>query len=415
MCFRASFLIGVGLLLLAAAPESAAQTRTQTYQPGEPYTGLPGGAPGRGYGTGPSGAPSVYCQQWQGHSPYPQYSGTGPQTPCLPGMGAPNSNSNRQTKEVKITITALGWISMRTNPFSTPLGQFATASQVTGPLSALTFTPDWVPKTYIGLIGTRNSIPPLQLASPQAYAQTQAMRSLMSCTVVITVDAGSGQPIASRIQAPLLDPGWTPPFDMSLFPPLIVLKLIDPAMQKEGYASGEQGVVSGIYNTRHPSSMLFANGASSAGNGRILVDAIMVFRAGEQTDQIGVNSAKAPWHVPWVWNEFGLVYQGGSYTLRAVATKFPTTWWYVNGNMVHEQKEAIDTSLPGSFQLPDPRYQVATQSLAIYPVLAAGKPAHGADGQLQPQAQNLPYPGPVNKLPYAAPAAVPWQMTVSPQ
>jgi hypothetical protein len=333
---------------------------------------------------------------------------------CQSSLPAPSKKS-RPTRDVKITITALGWISMRTNPFSTPLGQFATASQVTGPLAALTFTPDWVPKTYIGLIGTRNPVPPLQLASPQDYAKTKAMRSLMSCTVVVTIDASSGQPIASRIEAPLLDPGWTPPFDFSLFPPLVLLKLGDPDMQKEGYAPGEQGALSGVYNTRHPNSALFANGTSGAGNGRILADAIMVFRAGEQTDQIGVNSVKAPWHVPWVWNEFALIYQGGTYTLRAVATKFPTTWWYVNGNMVHEQKEAVDTSLPGSFQLPDPRYQVATQSLVIYPVLAAGKPAHGADGQLQPQAQNLPYPGPVNALPYAAPGAAPWQMTVAPQ
>jgi hypothetical protein len=65
---------------------SWAQTRTQTYQPGEPQTGLPGGAPGRGYGQSPSGGPSVYCQNWPGRSPYPQYPGTGRQTPCGPAF-----------------------------------------------------------------------------------------------------------------------------------------------------------------------------------------------------------------------------------------------------------------------------------------------------------------------------------------
>ncbi len=44
------------------------------------------GAPGRGYGMGPSGAPSVYCQSWPGRSPYPQCPGTGPQTPCGPAF-----------------------------------------------------------------------------------------------------------------------------------------------------------------------------------------------------------------------------------------------------------------------------------------------------------------------------------------
>jgi hypothetical protein len=70
----------------ALAGNTTGTTRTQTYQPGEPFTGLPGGAPGRGYGLGPSGLPSVYCQNWPGHSPYPQYPGTGPNTPCGPNF-----------------------------------------------------------------------------------------------------------------------------------------------------------------------------------------------------------------------------------------------------------------------------------------------------------------------------------------
>jgi hypothetical protein len=70
----------------ASAGNTTGTTRTQTYQPGEPFTGLPGGAPGRGYGPGPSGLPSVYCQNWPGHSPYPQYPGTGPNTPCGPNF-----------------------------------------------------------------------------------------------------------------------------------------------------------------------------------------------------------------------------------------------------------------------------------------------------------------------------------------
>ena len=83
------------LLVLALVPSSAwagntsGPTRTQTYQPGEPFTGLPGGAPGRGYGSGPPGLPSVYCQNWPGHSLYPQYPGTGPNTPCGPNFQPP--------------------------------------------------------------------------------------------------------------------------------------------------------------------------------------------------------------------------------------------------------------------------------------------------------------------------------------
>lgn len=93
--------LSLGLVLVPApllAGNTTGTTRTQTYQPGEPFTGLPGGAPGRGYGTapygtpygvGPYGAPSVYCQNWPGHSPYPQYPGTGPNTPCGPAFQPP--------------------------------------------------------------------------------------------------------------------------------------------------------------------------------------------------------------------------------------------------------------------------------------------------------------------------------------
>jgi hypothetical protein len=96
--FQLVFCIVMSLVesMLAVSPALAGNTtgttRTQTYQPGEPFTGLPGGAPGRGYGAvpsgipygrGPAGTPSVYCQNWPGHSSYPQYPGTGPQTPCV--------------------------------------------------------------------------------------------------------------------------------------------------------------------------------------------------------------------------------------------------------------------------------------------------------------------------------------------
>jgi hypothetical protein len=105
--FRSLAVLGLALILVpspAWAGNSSGPTRTQTYQPGEPFTGLPGGAPGRGYGSGPSGTPygvgpsgtpygvgpsgvpSVYCQNWPGHSPYPQYPGTGPNTPCGPNF-----------------------------------------------------------------------------------------------------------------------------------------------------------------------------------------------------------------------------------------------------------------------------------------------------------------------------------------
>lgn len=92
LCRVFSLALSLGPLLGSPpglAGNTTGTTRTQSYQPGEPYTGLPGGAPGRGYGTGPSGAPSVYCQNWPGQSPYPQYPGTGPNTPCGPNFQTP--------------------------------------------------------------------------------------------------------------------------------------------------------------------------------------------------------------------------------------------------------------------------------------------------------------------------------------
>jgi len=81
--FRSSsvlwFTLSLGLMLVplpALAGNTSGATRTQ------------------------SGLPSVYRQNWPGHSPYPQYPGTGPNTPCglapappAPGGSRPPANS----------------------------------------------------------------------------------------------------------------------------------------------------------------------------------------------------------------------------------------------------------------------------------------------------------------------------------
>jgi len=112
--------LSLGLVLVPApllAGNTTGTTRTQTYQPGEPFTGLPGGAPGRGYGTspygapygvGPYGAPSVYCQNWPGRSPYPQYPGTGPNTPCGPAFQPPAPQPQPQPPRTMSCPATLG-------------------------------------------------------------------------------------------------------------------------------------------------------------------------------------------------------------------------------------------------------------------------------------------------------------------
>jgi hypothetical protein len=179
---------------------------------------------------------------------------------------------------------------------------------------------------------------------------------------------------------------------------------------------GELRAGSQIYSARHPNSVLPYYGGET-----VLADGLIRFRAGAHTDGIGVRTAHSPFHVPWVWNEFALIFLNGEYYLRVAASTFPTVRWYVNGQSVHEQPEASDASFPGTFNLSisiPTGLRIAdidVQRMNIYPVLATGAPTYGANGVVLPQSANVATPGPASQNPYTAQGGPQWQTVVSPQ
>ena len=63
----------------------------------------------------------------------------------------------------ELKIGSVSWINDQPNPmYST--------------LQAVTLSPDWIPKTYLGLSGTSNSAPPNPLADFKAYQRKISVR-----------------------------------------------------------------------------------------------------------------------------------------------------------------------------------------------------------------------------------------------
>jgi len=123
----------------------------------------------------------------------------------------------------------------------------------------------------------------------------------------------------------------------------------------------------------------------------VLVDGIIKFRAGANTDRIGVDSVKCPYHVPWVWCETALTYDGTRFKLYGRGSIFPTHCWYLDGAKVATTNQVGDISFPSTVSVwPPPSLPIAgprlviphpltidVHALNLYPVLSKGAPASG--------------------------------------
>ncbi|WP_149536994.1 hypothetical protein [Siccirubricoccus phaeus] len=354
---------------------------------------------------------SVYCQNSPGMPARPGpygYPGTGNQNPfggeCgrPPPQRAPTPPPPPQTTTISFDITAIGWISATPNPFETqPLG-LGFANGFLAPQEVLAYQPQWILKTYLGLIATANAPPPRQLGPVRAFMARKDYRSLLAARVTVTQDARSGEPLRVSIGNAVTDGGWTPPFDRNRFPPTYLGALIGgpefaPLNDPITYP-GEVSMLSGIYAGRHPNGVL----ELPAGE-RLLANGLIRFRAGEHTDLVGL-AIGSPYHVPWVWNEFALTWANGRFTLHGKAAAFPTTWWYVNGRMVQCQPRLADTTIPtAGFGFP---LRVDTARLRVWPALSIGAPFQDANGGMRIQVRDENRPGPVDQKPHTVGAAV---------
>jgi hypothetical protein len=78
----------------------------------------------------------------------------------------------------------------------------------------------------------------------------------------------------------------------------------------------------------------------------VLVDGIIKFRAGANTDRVGVESVGCLYHVPWVWCETALTDDGSRFKLYGRGSIFPTHSWYLGGTQVASKAQVGDASFP---------------------------------------------------------------------
>jgi hypothetical protein len=219
---------------------------------------------------------------------------------------------------VSITLSSVSWIDGRGLP-SVDTRFFAGAAK------------RWERRVIIGLVGTANPAPPQQIDDIAAFSQSRQYRALTACKV------GPGP--QHMLSAQIIDAGFTPPIDKSRFNPSWFTQTAagiglpnDPK-----FYPGEASPLSGFSCGRlHPSSTL----STTAGQ-QIVVSGFIKFRAGAHTDKIGVEEAKSPVHVPWVWCEYALIRPArGRPLLLCRGSTFPSHRWYVNGMKVAEQVQA---------------------------------------------------------------------------
>ncbi|CAN5856302.1 hypothetical protein BH11PSE8_BH11PSE8_47140 [soil metagenome] len=213
-----------------------------------------------------------------------------------------------------LVLCSVSWIDGRNLP---PVGFWF----ISGALAS------WPRRVLMGLVGTANPAPPPELQNLATFRASQEYRALMSCSV----QGGS----KTSISDPVLDAGWTPPLNKSRFDPGLLAQFAAhraPIPDDPMYYAGEASGISEICAGRlHPSSTL-----NVPSNATVLTSALIKFRAGSHTDKIGIDDAKSPVHVPWVWCEYALVRVGSELRLLGQGSSFPSHRWYVNGKQVGE-------------------------------------------------------------------------------
>ena len=278
--------------------------------------------------------------------------------------------------KTRIKVGSLSWIHQQITPVL-----FLTDGKL--------LSPNWVPQTYIGLFATRNR-PPGASLDLAAYRMSKQFRALTFADLTVEVSDDGRQIGAVTMEGSILDPGYTPPFDRNITI-LTQLYAPEPSMKDPNYHPGEIGAASAVLlRKRHPNSTIAVNVPDT----NVVASALILFRAGSITDDIGVSVVQCPYHVPWVWCEWTLTFDSGRFTVFGTGSTFPTHSFYVQGSIYGQQDEPTDARFLRSWRHP---LTIDTTALRVYPVLIIGAPASG------PQASDrtLGLAGPVTSVPYA--------------
>jgi hypothetical protein len=283
----------------------------------------------------------------------------------------------------ELTVATVSWINRTPNPITTAV-------------EASTLEPDWIPKTCLGLAATSNPDPGEAQSDANKFRGTKQFRAMTYTKIAFTADDRTGAVSAVDNLESWLDPGYTPPFSQTSFP--LTFLAPDTAVWSFAWYAGEMSPLSKIcYQARHPNSVITGVGASET----VLVNALIKFRAGKHTDDVGINNVGCPFHVPWVYSEVLVTLASGQIKLYGRGSKFPSHRWYVDGKSVAKNTQVADTSFPkkplipiGIPRIPGMPFATATNPLAInetamllYPALSAGAPASGPQTTLTADAK----------------------------
>lgn len=305
--------------------------------------------------------------------------------------------------QLEVTIGSVSWIKLQPNPVMTAA-------------EGIVYTPEWVPKTYIGLAATANEDPPSTITNFHDYRSTKQYRALTYSRVGLEIDDNTKAVTKAVAIDGFIDPGYTPPFNLlrpwgssGWYPSAAVGSLKDgwkafTSTWSFSFHAGELSPLSQIVvGSRHPHSTITGVPAAET----VLANQLVKFRAGKVTDDLGVDVVGCPYHVPWVWCESLLTYSAGKFTVWGRGSVFPTQAWYLNGKQLMVQPRVGDTFFPKQRlssvvpysplnNLPNP-LAINERALTLYPVLSAGAPAGGAQWPLGAETALI---GSVERHPY---------------
>ncbi len=258
----------------------------------------------------------------------------------------------------EIKVGTVSWIDATPNPMSR-YTSFAAETKL--------FTPEWIPKTYLGLAATCNSAPPDPLTDFRGYQKNMDFRAMTFCHFRADIDNGAKGVMSFSLLDAFHDGGWTPPFKARYWPS--TLFIFKKSMWSNFQYKGDSSPLSAVHTeSRHPNTAISIVTKTEF----LLVNALIKFRAGKHTDEIGINEVGSPYHVPWVWCELVLTYGQGQFRLYGRGSIFPSHAWYFNGRCVNKISQASDSKFPWTSKIPP---VIAERQLKIYPVLTAGAPS----------------------------------------
>jgi hypothetical protein len=281
----------------------------------------------------------------------------------------------------EIKVGTVSWIIDEPNPMYTTL-------------QTKMLSPGWIPKTYLGLSATANPAPPDPLTDFTAYQKNRDFRAMTFCRFRVELDDDTGRVSSFSVVDAFHDGGWTPPFRMRNWPSTAVA--FDWDIYSDTWYQGESSPLSVVATqNRHRCTAIGAAPPEET----VLVNALIKFRAGKHTDDTGIKTVGCPFHVPWVWCELLLTYQGGRFRMYGRGSIFPSHAWYFNDKRIKVVAQTGDRFFPTKY------LTIAEHSLNLYPVLSAGASASGPQQSLSDETSRT---GPVEGHPNTAKGSSEW-------